>query len=170
MRTAKEIRIEAKQRHNNYQQTNDWDVPDLVAELEAVRARRLPILQKWVKRLTKKLQKLVKKSILSGAHWKQIEDPFTHPKSSIKLRHELKIRKVDIDLPQYDDYPVIDIHFDYDEQYVNPYFDLNSLATLLEADSARITMNSKCHGPIIVFVGKFENEFCHLILHLNGVA
>lgn len=175
MRTATEIRTEAKQRRN----AGDWDVPDLVKELDELREQRQSAYETLAIRLTNKVRNAIKVGIRCGPHWKKIglkttKEIFDFAESCTKIRHELQVRKIDIDMPQFDDYPIIDLFIEYKPEFAGPCIAAQTLINLFEFEKSQphkvtIHFGTICdHSPLITVVGKFESVFCHVSIYLGN--
>ena len=173
MRTAKEIRTEAKDRRAAYQRFQDWDVPDLVEELDDLRHQELPEIKKWADQLVDQVDKCLQIGIIGGNHWPtklSSKEIWALARKKVKVSHHLKIQRVDIDMSDFEDYPIVDIRFEYDSQFICPYFHLEELRELFDfekATKATIGFENRCQGPVISFVGTYDSRFCHIHILLT---
>lgn len=176
MRTAKEIRTEAKERRAAYHLHKDWDVPVLVKELAELRKHELPKIEKWAEDLVAEVGKLLKPGVISGKHWGlslSTKEVWAQAREKMTVEHLLKITHIDIDLPDFEDYPVVRIQFSYDEKFVIPFFGLEELRALFDFENAtRVSLTFGHQGcgspPRISFVGTYAGRFCHVNLILTN--
>jgi hypothetical protein len=178
MRTAKEIRTEAKDRRAAYQLHKDWDVPALKKELAELRERELPKIEKWAEGLVADVDKLLKTGVIGGKHWGRglsTKEVWAKARKLVTVHHLLKVTRIDVDLPDFEDYPVVSIQFSYDEKFVRPFFDLEELRSLFDFENAtKVSLDFEhrgCGSPGVYVVGTYAGRFCHINLALtNKVA
>jgi hypothetical protein len=171
MRTEKEVRTEALA----VREGGEWDVSDLENEMYAIRAKRRKEFEALTERLRIKVRELINCWQCGGPHWKEAglsgDEVGDFIERHTLVESDLSVREGEIDMPEFDDYPVIVLNVRYLPPYTSPSINVLKFAALFtfEEDQPntvdlRIGRGESPSEVTLNVVGKFEGEFVHVSL------